>query len=101
MTGGRADWSDRVVAPGSLPAAAVTEYLRACDLVIQPYPDGVSSRRGTAMAALANGVPVVTTFRNSLIVVTLLTATRCAPTAVNALEVSPVVEYEPPEVVAD
>lgn len=61
LTGGRADWSDRVLAPGPLPAAAVAEYLRACDLVIQPYPDGVSSRRTTVMAALANGVPVVTT----------------------------------------
>ncbi len=61
LTGGRADWSDRVVAPGSLPAAAVAEYLKACDLMIQPFPDGVSSRRTTVMAALANGVPVVTT----------------------------------------
>jgi glycosyltransferase involved in cell wall biosynthesis len=61
LTGGRADWSDRVIAPGSLPAAAVAEYLRACDFMIQPYPDGVSSRRTTVMAALANEVPVATT----------------------------------------
>ncbi len=54
-------WADRVHAPGALPAHAVAEYLRACDLVVQPFPDGVSSRRTTVMAALANGVPVVTT----------------------------------------
>lgn len=55
------DHPGRVTATGPLPAGAVAEYLRACDLVIQPYPDGASSRRTTLMAALANGVPVVTT----------------------------------------
>ena len=29
--------------------------------MMQPYPDGVSSRRTSAMAALAHGVPMVTT----------------------------------------
>ena len=58
---GRADRLDRVVATGGLPAAEIPEYLRACDLLVQPYPDGVSSRRTSVMAALANGVPVVTT----------------------------------------
>jgi glycosyltransferase involved in cell wall biosynthesis len=50
-----------VTATGPLPAAEVAECLRACDLVVQPYPDGASTRRGSLMAALANGVPVVTT----------------------------------------
>jgi glycosyltransferase involved in cell wall biosynthesis len=35
--------------------------LSACDLVIQPYPDGVTSRRTTIMAALAHGRPAITT----------------------------------------
>ena len=61
LAGGRADWHARVIAPGALSAPLIAEYLRACDLVIQPYPDGASSRRGSLMAALANGVPVVTT----------------------------------------
>ncbi len=34
--------------------------LQACDLLVQPYPDGVSGRRGSVMAGLANGVAVVT-----------------------------------------
>jgi glycosyltransferase involved in cell wall biosynthesis len=55
------DWADRVVATGSLRGGIVAEYLQVCDLVLQPYPDGASSRRGSLMAALANGVPVVTT----------------------------------------
>jgi Glycosyl transferases group 1 len=61
LAGGRVDWHARVIAPGALSAPLIAEHLRACDLVIQPYPDGASSRRGSLMAALANGVPVVTT----------------------------------------
>ncbi|MHB1559259.1 MAG: glycosyltransferase family 4 protein [Isosphaeraceae bacterium] len=61
LAGGREGWDGRVIAPGALPGPAIAEYLRACDLVVQPYPDGASSRRGSLMAALANGVPVVTT----------------------------------------
>ncbi|HEU4557587.1 MAG TPA: glycosyltransferase, partial [Longimicrobium sp.] len=49
----------RVVAPGRLPREALSVHLQACDVVLQPYPDGVSARRTTAMAALANGVPLV------------------------------------------
>src|SRR5512135_1070561 len=60
-TGRRTDWTARVITPGPLPAPAIAEYLRACDLVLQPYPDGASGRRTTLMTALANGVPVVTT----------------------------------------
>jgi glycosyltransferase involved in cell wall biosynthesis len=58
---GRPEWAVRVTATGPLPANAVSEALQSCDLVVQPYPDGASSRRGSLMAALANGVPVVTT----------------------------------------
>jgi glycosyltransferase involved in cell wall biosynthesis len=52
--------ADRVSATGDLPPGAVAAHLRACDLVLQPYPDGVSARRGSVMASIANGVPVVT-----------------------------------------
>jgi glycosyltransferase involved in cell wall biosynthesis len=51
----------RLVATGALSLAAVSHHLRACDLLVQPYPDGVTSRRTTVMAALEHGVPVVTT----------------------------------------
>jgi glycosyltransferase involved in cell wall biosynthesis len=51
----------RLVAPGGLPEAETAAHLAACDLLLQPYPDGVSSRRGSFMAGLAAGLPVVTT----------------------------------------
>jgi glycosyltransferase involved in cell wall biosynthesis len=50
-----------VAAAGGLDAASLSCALQACDLLIQPYPDGASTRRTTLMAALAHGVPVVTT----------------------------------------
>lgn len=46
---------------GGLSAEDVSRHLAACDLMLQPYPDGVSTRRTTAMAALAHGRPLVTT----------------------------------------
>ena len=51
----------RVVASGGLAPAAVAAHLRACDLVVQPFPDGVTTRRSSLMASLANGCPTVTT----------------------------------------
>ena len=51
----------RIVAPGRLPSEKLSVHLQACDLAVQPYPDGVSARRTTAMASLANGVAMLTT----------------------------------------
>ena len=51
----------RVHATGALPPETLSVVLQACDVVAQPYADGASSRRGTLMAALAHGIPVVTT----------------------------------------
>jgi glycosyltransferase involved in cell wall biosynthesis len=52
----------RVHATGALDATALSHRLQACDLLLQPYPDGASTRRTTLMTALAHGLPVVTTF---------------------------------------
>lgn len=51
----------RIVAPGWLPPAQASVHLQACDVAVQPYPDGASARRTTLMAALAHSVPTVTT----------------------------------------
>jgi glycosyltransferase involved in cell wall biosynthesis len=53
--------SGRVTATGPLDARAVAAVLRAADLAVQPYPDGVTTRRTTVMACIANGVPTLTT----------------------------------------
>lgn len=53
--------SARITATGVLSNTTLAAYVVACDLLIQPYPDGVTSRRTSAMAGLHLGVPVVTT----------------------------------------
>jgi glycosyltransferase involved in cell wall biosynthesis len=53
--------AERIVAAGSLASEEVSRHFRACALMLQPYPDGISSRRTSAMAALAHGLPIVTT----------------------------------------
>jgi len=52
--------ADRLIAAGELEPAAAAEHLAACDLIVQPYPDGVTTRRSSVMAGLALGAPVVT-----------------------------------------
>jgi glycosyltransferase involved in cell wall biosynthesis len=51
----------RIVASGELAANVVANHLGACDVVLQPYPDGATTRRTSLMASLACGVPTVTT----------------------------------------
>jgi glycosyltransferase involved in cell wall biosynthesis len=46
---------------GRLPAAAIAAALAASDVCVLPYRDGASPRRGSLLAALAQGVPVITT----------------------------------------
>lgn len=59
---GREPWlSDRLTARGWQSADDVSVGLQACDVLVQPYPDGVTTRRTTTLAGLANGVAVVTT----------------------------------------
>lgn len=50
----------RVVGSPGQESAHVAAALAACDVLLQPYPDGVSARRTTAMAVLALGRPLVT-----------------------------------------
>lgn len=53
--------ASRIHATGQLPAHELSVHLAACDVMIQPYADGVSSRRGSAMAAISHGKPTITT----------------------------------------
>ena len=54
------DVAGRVHAAGALAAEDASAHLLACDLLLQPYPDGVSARRGSVMAGLGVGMAIVT-----------------------------------------
>jgi glycosyltransferase involved in cell wall biosynthesis len=51
----------RLVLPGYLPAAKLADMLAGVDVFLAPFDDGVSTRRGSLMAALQHGLPVVGT----------------------------------------
>jgi glycosyltransferase involved in cell wall biosynthesis len=51
----------RVRASGPLASEDLSRHLGACDVMLQPYGDGVSTRRGSMMATLAHSRPVITT----------------------------------------
>jgi glycosyltransferase involved in cell wall biosynthesis len=53
--------TDRIIWTGYVDAAGVSAYLQAADVVVLPYRDGVSLRRGTLMAALSHSCAVVST----------------------------------------
>jgi glycosyltransferase involved in cell wall biosynthesis len=50
-----------VFARAGLAPAEVSNHLAAADVAVFPFPDGISARRTSAMAALAVGTPLVTT----------------------------------------
>jgi glycosyltransferase involved in cell wall biosynthesis len=52
---------DRILTTGAIDPGQIATHVAACDVLVQPYPDGVSARRTTTMAGLFLGVPVVTT----------------------------------------
>ena len=53
---------DKVIrATGKMSAEDLSHHLSACDMLVQPYPDGVSTRRTSFMAGLINAKPIVTT----------------------------------------
>jgi len=52
---------NRVITTGGQTPEELTANLALCDVMLQPYPDGISSRRSSAMAGIALGLPTVTT----------------------------------------
>ncbi len=51
-----------ILATGRLPAEQASDAIATLDMMINPFSDGVSTRRGSVIAALQNGVPVLTTY---------------------------------------
>lgn len=51
----------RIHGTGRVSASDAASWLSACDLLLQPYPDGVTTRRTSVMAGLINARAVATT----------------------------------------
>jgi len=54
-------FASRVFATGALTESDVSIHIGACDVMIQPYPDGITSRNTSALAGLAHGKATATT----------------------------------------
>jgi glycosyltransferase involved in cell wall biosynthesis len=50
-----------IVGSGTLTGPRLSAFVQACDLFVQPYEDGVTTRRSTIATLLAHGAAVVTT----------------------------------------
>ncbi len=57
----RPDLRARIFAPGTLDQVELSGCLKFCDVMVQPYPDGITGRHTSSMASLQHGRPVVTT----------------------------------------
>ena len=53
--------TDRLIWTGYVDAAGVSLHLQAADVIVLPFRDGASLRRGTLMAALSHGCAIVST----------------------------------------
>jgi glycosyltransferase involved in cell wall biosynthesis len=61
LTAANPTMGSRISGSGTLNPPELAAYVAACDILIQPYPDGISTRRTSAMAGLALGVPILST----------------------------------------
>lgn len=52
---------DRVLCTGYVEPAQVSRLLSCADICLAPYIDGISARRGSVIAAIAHGLPIVST----------------------------------------
>jgi hypothetical protein len=52
--------SSKLHAREELSADDLAEHIAACDVMLQPYPDGITARRTSATAVLALGRPLIT-----------------------------------------
>jgi Glycosyl transferases group 1 len=57
-------WEKDLHATGSLTPQDLSCHIAACDLLIQPYPDGATTRRTSLMVGLSHGKPILTTSSN-------------------------------------
>ena len=55
------EYQGRLSTTGRVDSLKAAPYMQECDALLQLYPDGVCASRSTFIAALASGVPVITT----------------------------------------
>ena len=55
----RPELAPRIVATGGISPEEVAAHLAACDVLVQPYEDGASTRRTSLMAGVALGRPTI------------------------------------------
>ncbi len=72
----RPDLDARIAVTGELAREEVSAHLVACDVLLQPYDDGISARRSSAMAGMALGKAIV----SNRGVATSEPWTSCSPT---------------------
>jgi glycosyltransferase involved in cell wall biosynthesis len=54
------NFAGRVFSADNLDAPDMANHISVCDVLLQTYPDGITARRSSAIAALALGTPIVT-----------------------------------------
>jgi glycosyltransferase involved in cell wall biosynthesis len=82
------DLEFQVLASGSCDSSRISAYISACDCLFQPYPDGLTTKRTTAMAALANGKLLISTASAETKEVWKATSAVCLIYSVNPLEIA-------------
>jgi glycosyltransferase involved in cell wall biosynthesis len=55
------EFSSSILVTGSCPSEAISQYFAISDICVLPFEDGVSTKRGSFMAALQHGLPIITT----------------------------------------
>jgi glycosyltransferase involved in cell wall biosynthesis len=54
------EYAGRIRATGTIDMPSIVSHVRGCDLMLQPFPDGITVRNTSALLSLACGVPLVT-----------------------------------------
>lgn len=54
--------ANRISYTGELNPEALSIHIQACDILFQPYPEGVTTKRSSLMVGLAHGKPIVTSY---------------------------------------
>ncbi len=54
-------WEKTLHATGALAPEELSGHIAACDVLLQPYPDGATTRRSSLMVGISHGKAIVTT----------------------------------------